>query len=374
MNNASTITWCSGLLVICLALTAARAQEAEPVADTADTPQPRVAVFPFIAQDPGNDELGTEIASLVAGLMAGESGFEMVDRAELDRVLSEQAAGQAGLMDQNRLVSVGKLVSADLIVTGRVFALGQSMMLTAKVISVRTSLLDAVVVRGKPNELDELTVKAAAGLSDKIREEGRRLMGVADEPVDPLPLLMRALRAHDDTPRVAVVILEERLGANAGPGDAGLDPVIETEVKRSLIESGVRVFDVQTNQLADWADFKATDVNSWPRSLARVDLLIVGEAYSEVGIRIGQLVSASARGEVNVIDRKDGRIVLSERSNGRGVGVSPRQAGTEALTRVGHELSVLVLNRLLERAEARADAAANADQDGAATEGSGTAE
>ncbi|MEM9250953.1 MAG: CsgG/HfaB family protein [Planctomycetota bacterium] len=331
---------------------AAEPKESEsPQVGVAAEPGPRVAVLPFDAEDPGNPRLGDDLATTITALIADEPGLSLVDRERLERVLDEQALGQAGLVGEDA-VRVGRLAGAELIVVGRAFPLGQSMMLAVKIIGVETSLVDAVLVRGRASEIDDMAVDAAAKIADKVRDEGGRLTGDEAEPADPLPALIQQLRSLEGKPSLAVVVLEEHVSSPQNPSpsipDGDLDPVVETELKRSLIESGVEVFDVRQNQLADWADFQPSDVNSWPRELGRVDVLIVGEAYSETGLRIGQLVSASGRGEINMIDRETGRILLAERSNAKGVGVSPRQAGKEALTRVGRDLSAIVIDRLVE--------------------------
>ena len=78
-----------------------------------------------------------------------------------------------------------------------------------------------------------------------------------------------------------------------------------TSASSSTAEDGAVLFS------RDFAEgFKPEDTGSWPRSLAGVDLLIAGEAFSEFGARIGGIVSCSARAEVNVIRREDGSIVV----------------------------------------------------------------
>ena len=58
-----------------------------------------------------------------------------------------------------------------------------------------------------------------------------------------------------------------------------IDPAVETEIKKVLGECGFTVQDVAENELAGFASgWTANDVNSWPRGLAKVNVLIAGEA------------------------------------------------------------------------------------------------
>ena len=80
-----------------------------------------VAVLPF------NGSGGTEFASELEGLLAsidigGNPYFTLVDRASLDKIISEMKLSQSALVDQNTAVKLGKLVGAQGIYTGTVTA------------------------------------------------------------------------------------------------------------------------------------------------------------------------------------------------------------------------------------------------------------
>ena len=123
-----------------------------------------------------------------------------------------------------------------------------------------------------------------------------------------------------------------------------VDPPVETELKQALIAAGFAVQDVPQNDLAKFASqWQANDVNSWPRSLARVDLLITGESFSEFGARIGDLTSCSARAEINIIRRSDGRIIQADKATTRTADLSENIAAKGALEKAGKELAVRTL-------------------------------
>ena len=63
----------------------------------------------------------------------------------------------------------------------------------------------------------------------------------------------------------------------------------------------------------------------------KVDMLIAGEAFSEFAARIGNIVSCSARTEINMVSRKDGKVVLTDRVTTRAADLSEKIAGKKAL-------------------------------------------
>ena len=114
--------------------------------------------------------------------------------------------------------------------------------------------------------------------------------------------------------------------------------------RRCLTECGFTVQDVAENELTNFADgWTANDVNSWPRGLAKVDVLIAGEAFSEFAARIGNIVSCSARAEINLVSRKDGKIVLADRVTTRAADLSENIAGKKALQNAGRALAIRLL-------------------------------
>ncbi|MEX0654592.1 MAG: CsgG/HfaB family protein [Phycisphaeraceae bacterium] len=340
------------LLVLALGLPAA-AQEGEPEPAAADRPL-TVAVLDFDVDDVADAGLGEIIGQTVTIMLAGEPGFETLDRAAIDRLLAEQELTLTGLVDTAAAVEVGQLVGARLLIVGRAFQLGERTFITAKLIGTETSRVDGVLVQGEPGApLDELVLALAQRLAERLPEAGPRL--VADgRPVDPLPALREAL-AGRELPRVAVVITEEHVGQ---PRDrpAAPDPAAETEVKRLLRAAGVTVQDVEGNVLTQWAEAARRGRRQpWPRELAGVDLVVAGEAFSEFAAQIGNLHSVAARVEINVISRSRGEIVVADRATTRAVDLAEQIAGKSALEKAGRSVAVELLRYIDEHAPAAGD-------------------
>jgi len=319
-----------------------------------------VAILDFGAKDPAMPDLGPQIGEVLTAALSGEPGFTLVDRATLARTLQEHELNLTGAVSTEQAVQVGKLVGARILVTGKAFMLGKQVFITAKLIGTETSLVEGVLVKDESGaDVGNLVVSLATEIADRLRKAGPRLVA-SDDGIDPLPKLKKEL-AGRAKPKVVVIITEEHM--RTAPLVQPVDPAVETEVKLMLRECGFEIMDVPQNELADWARaIRKEDVQSWPRGLQDADLIITGEAFSEFAARIGNLVSCSARAEINMVNRKDGKIVLAQRETTRAVDLSENIAGKKALEKAGRVMGVRVLERFNKMLPARDDAAADPDK------------
>ncbi|MBN1909467.1 MAG: hypothetical protein JW818_07000 [Pirellulales bacterium] len=301
-----------------------------------------VAVLDFGGSDPAHPQLGKDIAEAIGAMLGDAKGIKLVDRQSLAKTLQEQELNMTGLVDSSQAVKVGNLVGAKIVVTGRAFKLGSKIYITAKLVGTETSLTEGVLVKGDASDdLGELAVTLADKLSDKLKKVGPKLVATDKGPVDLVGPFKRAL-AGRKLPVVAVIIREQH---HASPRvRQPIDPAVETEIKKMLIQCGFKVQDVPENELTDFARYQTMkDPDSWPRSLEKVDMLIAGEAFSEFASRIGNIVNCASRAEINVIRRKDGKVVLSDRVTTRASDLSENIAGKKALQDAGQKLGVRLL-------------------------------
>lgn len=326
------------------AATAPRATPAPgPAAGNAKpAPKVTVAVIDFEGKDPANPDLGKNIAEVLTAVLGAEETITLVERSQLEKKLQEQAINLTGVVDPDQAVKIGKLVGARILVTGKCFMVGQQTFITAKVIGVETSLVKPVLVKAPARDakIDELVVQLAENVAQTLRKSAGDLLP-REAALDPVPGLVDQL-AKLQRPRVAVIIPETHLSA-----PPAADPAAETEIKILLRAAGIEVQDVEQNELAAWSrTVDKHDVGAWPKSLANVDMVITGAGFSELGARIGSLVSCSARVEINMISRKDGKIVLPDRVTARDVDLSENIAAKKALQRAGRTLGINVLTYL----------------------------
>jgi len=296
-----------------------------------------VAVLDFSASE-GQEELGKQIGETVGIVLSGQPGLRMVERAALHRVLQEAELSLSGVIEPAEAIKVGKLVGARIMIAGRVFAMGKQLFITAKIIGTETSLVEGVMAKGPLDaDIGALVLELAEKVSAGLRDRGASLVA-SDEAIDPLPELKKRLAAVT-RPKVAVLIPEEHIVPRPAQPP---DPAVETEIKRLLLECGFEVRDVGTNQLAD-ATRVLEDGGAWPRSLDGVDVVIIGEAFSEPGGRIGNLQCCVARAEINVIRRDSGKIERADRTRERGVDLAQQVAGKQALQAAGRTLGIRLL-------------------------------
>jgi TolB-like protein len=120
------LAFCGAALSLLWAATPARASTA-------------VAVMPFRDLSGGRGSIGEAIRETVTSDLREVGGLRVIERANLDQVLSEQnLQGQKTDLDPLTTVKVGKLVGASLIVAGAYQKASSSVRLTARFVKVET--------------------------------------------------------------------------------------------------------------------------------------------------------------------------------------------------------------------------------------------
>lgn len=335
---------------VCAAAAAAEPADKKPADRAATEPAKtdlRVAVLDFASDTPASPELGKQISEVVVANLSGVDGVTLLDRSTLARTLQEHELNLSGVVEPSQATKIGKLAGAQILITGKAFPVDKQVYLTAKMIGTETSLVEAIMVKGpEENGIDKLMLQLSEKIVTRLREKGPRLVADLDREVDPVPALKQKL-SKLKRPALAVSITERHV---AGPTPAArVDPAVETEVRMLLKECGFTVVEGDERQLAEGG----------------VALTVGGEAFSEFGARIGNLVSCAARAEMKVSDRKTGEIVFTHRDTSRGVDLSENLAGKNALQKAGRVLGVRLLEYFAQSlppaAAANADAAAKSD-------------
>ncbi len=286
-----------------------------------------VAVLAFSERGREVQEMGDKVTDLLFANLVVNPELYLVDRADLQKLLEEQALGLAGLADPQKAARVGQLTGAKIMVTGSVLQVDNQLYLVAKVIGTETSRVLGASARGSVrDDLGDLV----EGLAEKV---AATILERADDLV-PKPVT----RAD----RVAEV--KEKLGESPLPavrvhipefhvGQITIDPAAETEITMFCTETGFTVIDPKEGRRQD------------------ADVLIEGEAMSEFAARRGNLVVVNARLEVKAIDQKTGQILVADRHTSIGVGLSEQIAGKSALQEAGAVVAARLLPKLAERAK-----------------------
>jgi len=323
-------------------LTALRAGDTNPATETKpQAPTLTVAILDFEASTPANPDLGKEIGEALTAVLSGEDGFRLVDRASMAKTLSENQLNLTGLVNPDEATKIGKLTGAKILVTGRVFPLDKQLFFTAKIIGTETSRVEGVLVKGEQDaSVGDLLIKLSEKVAARLKESGPKLVAQDDAMKDPLPALKQAL-AGRQLPKIGVHIAERHVTQQVA---ARIDPAAETEVMMILRDAG---FTVVTG---DDKDFAA----------AGVRYVVEGEAFSEFGAQIANLVNCIARVEIKVIDRQTNQVIFSGRETSRAIDLAENIAGKTALQKSGRTLAIQILQTFVQTIPKAADATTDA--------------
>ncbi len=287
-----------------------------------------VAVLGFTSKDTTIVNLGAKITDLVTARLSADPKLELVEREKLGRILDELGLSLSGIVNETEAAKVGQLAGAKILVLGRAFTVDDELVIITKVIATETSRVKAEIVKGPlTGNLTTIAQEMADKVDKVISESGPSMMAGAEivSPEDRLDFLKAKLKGKR-LPKVSVAVLERHFGGIT------IDPAAETEVIYWLQKLGFTVISQKENTLSAWAKTYFEDANiEVPKEIQKVDVLIVGEAFSELALRKGNLVSGKARVELQAIDRRTGRVLSIDRETGTAVDLSERIAAKKAL-------------------------------------------
>jgi TolB-like protein len=112
----------------------------------------RVAVLDF--EQKGTQEIqGKQVGEIVAEWMTTAlvrtGRFDVIERAQLQKILKEQQLGMSGMINQETAVKVGELLGVKVIVTGSIIQIGNTYEVNARLINVEDgAILKAEKIRG----------------------------------------------------------------------------------------------------------------------------------------------------------------------------------------------------------------------------------
>jgi hypothetical protein len=315
-----------------LALAPAAAQTSTPATSTSpapatapaqnDAPDPlATAVLDFESSDDLIQKQGANVAVLLQADLSASQNVILVERQEIEKILSEQELGASGLVSSDTAAKIGSLTGAKVLITGRLFAVGSQYVLVGKIISTETSRVYGVTAT--VDSLNNLP-QATQSLADKIDAAigtHRDTLVVAQETPDQRLARLRTLLPPAPLPTVSVKITEQDYTAET------IDPAAQTEFTLLLQQLGFKVIDPdQSHQIADIA--------------------ITGEAFSELGSFHGDLVSGRGRIEIKLTRTANQDVIMADRETQIAVAVGARVAGKDALEKAADKLIFRIVPKL----------------------------
>ena len=281
-----------------------------------------VAVLPFAADEKQYGELGRDLQSLLTAHLSAQSNIIMVERTDLDAALSESELGISGTVDPETAAKIGYITGAQVLITGRSFGVQKELVTVAKIIGTETTRVfgETATMPLRGSAMD-MSVELADKIGATIEQRGASLIAPV-VPKEDLVAKLKPLVAGRTLPSVSVTIPEISLSQSVP------DPAAETEIAFILQQLGFTLIDAQaTNELAD--------------------LEVTGEAFSEFGLRKGNLVSTKARIELKAVNRSAGTVVIVDRETAVAVDLSPEIAGKTALAKGAARLTERLVRRLM---------------------------
>lgn len=243
-----------------------------------------VAVLNFQDDANGLERVGSSISALLQVHLTAHSDVMLVERAELNEVLAEQELTLSDAVTPAQTAKVAQLTGAEVLISGRVFAVQNRIHVVAKAISASTSrVFGATAAYDQAKPLDNAVASLGQEIAKILTEKKADLRG--GESLEERTLArFKELLADRPVGRIYINI-PEVLISTAVP-----DPAAQTEIARTFETIGWEVVD----------------------AAGKADLIINGEAFAESATRRGNLWFTRARLEFTVTDAK-GKILKTDR-------------------------------------------------------------
>lgn len=297
------------LLAFCTVIHAARA---------ADTPLLTTAIFDFQTSGVLDEKAGTEAAILLNAQLSTSPQLLLVERQELTKIQGERELGLSGAVTPASAAQIGQLTGAKVLITGRLFENSKKLYLVAKVMSTENGRVygESITIPSLES-LEEGVGALKTKLETLLETRGNTLLANVESPEARLARWAKELDGKP-RPKIALTITEEHLSR------AVSDPAVETEFRHVLRQLGFPIV---------------------PKDEA--NLVISGEAFSEAGMRRGNLVSCRGRVEITLKQRSEDRLILADRQTSAGIDLAEHTAAKKALSNAATALLDRMLPKLI---------------------------
>ncbi|MEO8616620.1 MAG: CsgG/HfaB family protein [Luteolibacter sp.] len=288
------------------------AQEAAPMPSVFS-----VGVLPFAETD-DTKSLGSSASELVGAQLGMSGNLVLIERSQLDAVLSEQGMGLTGAVDPQSAAKLGNLTGAQILVTGRVFKAGKNTYCIAKAISTATGRSLPAQTQVKGDDWMNAATTLATALDAAIVKNASDMAPKAETPEARIDRLKKMVEGKT-LPKVFIRIPEEHLSRIIP------DPAVQTEIEFTLQKIGVTVVTNETE----------------------ADVVVAGEAFSERAIQLGTLVSCRARCELTLTKKSAPGTKQVNRITTGTVDIAENTAAKQALQNAGAKLADWVVAELV---------------------------
>ncbi len=210
-------TSCAVFATLALAGRASLYAQATPAPAPAPAPaqdtRPGMAVLDFdigatIGQDPDDYQaLRKGLASMTISELAMNPAVRVVERAQLQQILTEQNLGREGRVDPNTIVQIGHLIGAKYMVTGTIYDVRGDFRIDARLFDAETGqIIRTQRVQGRLDNVFDLVTRLATNL-------------MHDANLPPLPARVQQQREAMGNPPTQAVMAYSRAIYYADRGD-----------------------------------------------------------------------------------------------------------------------------------------------------------
>lgn len=124
-----------------------------------DVSKVRLAIVDFTttSQEPEHAQLEKVVPEWLTAFFVKKHTFDVIERRQLEAILQEQTLGQTGLLDEQSAAQVGRVLGVDVLVTGTIMNVADTLEVTARLVGSETGTILGVanVVADDVEELRE---------------------------------------------------------------------------------------------------------------------------------------------------------------------------------------------------------------------------
>lgn len=134
---------------------------------------PTVAVMDFnglmLGQAGNSVAIGKAVSAMLVTEFSGRPGIQVIERDQLNKLLTEQKLALSGRVEESSAVEVGKLLGAQYMLYGQITSMADNLRIDIRAVDVETSEVIAVLKKnGKTEGLLDVVVWVADEFSKKL--------------------------------------------------------------------------------------------------------------------------------------------------------------------------------------------------------------
>lgn len=267
----------------------------------------------------------------------------LVDRAQLKHALKELQLAHQGMVNPNSVKQLGKIVGAQYFCSGKLTKVGDNLMAIVRVIDIETTIVKLSYAEIKEGNDP---IKAGQALAQGVEALIAKFDGEKEKQASSEKAVIKEIPSDWTRPTVMVVIPEMHVR-----DIQVIDPAAETEITKRLIDAGFKVIDSEYVKMMKAGQSVEDPKQNLKKRLSSlrtaaeyadkkgVEVLLYGEAISELGATVGDFEGCRARVELKAIVVKGEEVILADSAHAGATGLSETVAGKRALQAAANKLA-----------------------------------